>query len=503
MDLIRKATIISVCMFIVFSPFAVGNSIADTTEIKKLYLEGKFGEISQKYKDVELEKIEKNALLIYLEAIIRNSESEKSLKLLKKVKSQYGEIPDILLLEGMYALSTGDLIKVSTIINSLFTNNVSMIRLHQLKFFDALYNRNFKEARIWLHKLKEHKSGFGKSNLFFLLSSGLYRSTKNYTALSSLYKTRMKEVKKSKGKNYYKNLKLNYKLYKRKSKSKYFVVNSIKDRVEIPFELGNKGSLKVISLENGGENFRILLDTGNTSGWIVHNRNLREKLKYFKGGRTIVQVGTEADDLDGFNILCKTVNFGDFQISGLFGNYIPKPHKDFFDANLNPAMISNRVVSFDFINNRLILRTYDLFFREIEKTTKMEVMKIPWYGYKYPMVPVLCNSKNGLAVLETGAKNISIKKSFAKSLRITFSERSKYLSNGNVFKYSLGPVNVQLGKYLFVRKNAEIWPLKQFKNRLSGFSPHLIIGPEALDGKFIVSIAPRNNIIVFEYEKRR
>jgi len=501
---IKKFLIIFTCIFFIIQPYLIlGDSKTDIGEIKKLYLHGNFKEISDKYKDINLKKIDNDVLQIYLEALIRNSEGVEASELLNTIKKKYGETVNTLLLEGMYALSKGDLVKVSTITNSLSKNDTGMIGVLQLLFFDELYRRNFNRAEIWLNKMEEHESGFGRSDLFFLLSSGFYNSVKNFKELSKLFKKRMKEIKKSRGKNYYKSLKLNYKLYKRRINGTYFGVDSIEDKIVIPFEIGKKDFLKSIILKIGNDKFKILIDTGNTSGWILHSRKLREKLKYYRGGRTVMQVGTESENLDGFNIFCKSVNFGNFKISELFGSYIPKPHKNFFDANLNPVAISNRVVSFDFINNSLVLRTYERFFKEIEETSEMEVMKIPWYGYMYPMVPVLCNSKNGLAVIETGAKNISVEKNFATNLGISISKRSKYLSNGKIFNYSLGAINVQLGKYLFVRRNAEIWPLKQFKNRLSGFSPHLIIGPEALEGKFVVSFVPKNNIIVFEYEKKK
>ncbi|MCK5005315.1 MAG: hypothetical protein KAS21_09515, partial [Candidatus Aminicenantes bacterium] len=473
----------------------------DSETIKDIYLNGRLGNITEIYKDHDLDKKSLDFQLLYLEALIRTGEKERADKLFEKIKNIAGNKFDIHVLEGMRHLSRGDLISSADSINSISKEKLSSVSLIQLRYFNELYKRDFSAAGSLLNTLLDHKSGFGKSNLFFLLALEFYRSAMDFEKLSSLYRKKMKGIKKRDNRNYYANLKLNHKLYKRKP-GVYFRIESAKERVEIPFESGNKGALKSIVLKKGNKKFSILLDTGNTSGWLIHSRDLREELKSLRGGRTVMQVGTESGKLDGFNIFCRILDFEEFTLSGLYGNYIPKPRQDFFDANLNPAMIRNRIVSLDFINNRLILRTRERFFADIEQPGKMEVMKIPWFGHKYPMVPVLCNSKNGLAIIETGAENISIESDFAVELGIPLTERSKYLSNGKIFKYSLGSVNVQLGKYLFVRDKAEVWPLKRFRNHLTGFAPHVIIGPEALEGKFVVSFIPEENILVFEYERK-
>lgn len=498
----RKKFIIQVLIIFIFiPPFLRGDSEDYLKEIKKIYFDGRINNIVEKYDEEDVDKGSIEFQLIYLEALIRTGENRRAGQLIGKIRKKSGEIPGLSVLEGMKHLSEGNLIASSRIADSISMKNENSVSLIQLKIFIELYKRNFKKAESLLNKLRDHNSGFGRSNLYFLIASEFYRNARDFGNLSNLYRERMKNVKKRGNRNYRTYLKLNYKLYKRKSVIT-FRVDSDKDRVEIPFESREKGAMKSIALKKGGKTFSILLDTGNTSGWLIHSRDLREELRSERGGRTVIQVGTESGKLDGFNIFCRSLGFEEFTISGLFGNYLPKPRQDFFDANLNPAMISNRIVSLDFINNRLILRTRERFFADIKKTESMVVMKIPWFGHKYPMVPIICNSKNGLAIIETGAENISIRADFASEMGITLTEKSKYLSNGKVFKYSLGSVSVQLGKYIFVRDQAEVWPLVRFRNRLTGFIPHLIIGPEALDGKFIVSFVPEEKILVFEYERK-
>ena len=462
-------------------PILKGNS--ENNDIKEIYLEGEFGKIIEKYNESGPDKWGIEIQLIYIESLIRDGESERAGNLIRKAISAGGMSPGLRILEGMKALAEGDLIAAEDIAVSVDEKNRGVGTLLQLKFYIELYKRNFIKAESILSELHSHESGFGESRLFFLMSAEYYRVAKEFGKLSHLYKERMKGLSKRKNRDYYMNLKHNYKLYKTKT-DQVFWADSDSDKIVIPFEKNGKGALKSISLKKGEEEFSILLDTGNTSGWLIHSRDLRENLKSVNGGRIVMQVGTESGNLDGFNIFSRILEFENFSIKGMFGNYIPKPRSDFFDANLNPAMIRNRIVTLDFINDCLVLRTKERFDSDMVKNEKMEIMKIPWYGYKYPMVPVISNSRNSLAIIETGAENISVRSDFAVQLGISMTPRSKYLSNGEVFQYSLGAINVQLGKYIFVRNDAEIWPLLRFRNNMTGFAPHIIIGPVALSGKF-------------------
>ncbi len=496
----NKKSIIVNILVLVFLLVPILNGNSDKNEIREIYLEGGFGRIIDNFSEPGPDNRDIDFHLIYLESLIRYGEIKRAEKFMARIKTSKDVIPGLKALEGMMALAKGDLIKAEDISKISDDKDSRSAVFIQLRFYVELYRRNFDKAELFLSELRNHKSGFGNSHIFFLISSEFYRIVKDFEKLSLLYKERMKILKK-KNKEYYRNLKQNYKLYKRKTE-KIFRVDSDNEKIEIPFENKGKGALRSIALNIGDKTYSILLDTGNTSGWLIHSRNLREDLKSIRGGRIVVQVGAESGNLDGFNIFSKSVDFGKFSLSGMYGNYVPKPRSDFFDANLNPAMIKNRIASLDFINNRFILRTKEKFDSDILKNDKNVIMKIPWYGYKYPMVPVICNSKNGLAIIETGAENISVRSDFASKMGIILTPRSKYLSNGKVFKYSLGPVNVQLGKYIFVRNNAEIWPLLKFRNRMTGFAPHVIIGPEALSGKFIVSFVPGEKILVFEYERK-
>ncbi|MEN8154624.1 MAG: hypothetical protein ABFR75_11445 [Acidobacteriota bacterium] len=466
---------------------------------KQLYLDGDFKAVVELLTKRTFQTLNPENKLLYVESLIRSGDHEKAGKFLEKIKKNGKKSFETEALEGMNLLAMGKLFKAENIINKVIKSDPGSVRIIQARLLLLLYLRRFADAEIWLNRLSLSDSEFKSSHLFYLLGLELFKGKGEPFKISGLYRQRMKEKKKFKNRQYYSDLKSNYKLFRKKIIR--FFIESGSDKIIIPFEK-KRGNLKSIRFSFNGENFSILLDTGNTVGWLVHSRVLRKLLKPERGGRTITQIGSESEKLDGFNIYCKTLAFDSFKIRNLFGIYVPKPNPDFFDANLNPIFIKNRVVTFDFINDTFILRTKERFSQDISSVVKREVMRVPWFGHKYPLVPVLFNRAEGLAVIETGAEDITIRLDNAKELKLPMEERSKYLSNGKIFKYFLTFAEVQLGKYLFVRNNAEVWPIEKFLNRISGFSPHLIFGPKAFEDKFVVSFLPSDNMIVFEYEKK-
>lgn len=496
----KKVNIFGTLFLTIFLSVSLPAVSGNIKNVKQIYLEGNFKALAEFFRKKTFEKLTPENKLLYVESLIRSGKNKLARKHLEKLKESSYKISETKALEGMNFLASGELFKAENIINKAILSNPGSLRIMQARLLILLYLRRFNEAEIWLNRLSLSDREFRNSHLFYLLGMELFRGKGEPFKLSGLYRERLREKKKFKNTQYYSNLKLNYKLYKKKVIP--FFIESKSDKIELPFEKGGKNHLKSIRYRSGEKYFSILLDTGNTTGWLVHSRNLRGLLKPSRGGRTVTQIGSESGKLNGFNIYCKTLAFDTFMIRNLFGIYVPKPNPEFFDANLNPIFIKNRVITFDFINNTFILRTKEKFKKDILNESEREVMLIPWFGHKYPLVPVLFNKSKELAVIETGAEDIAIRLDKAKELNLPMIERSKYLSNGKIFKYFLTFAEVQLGKYMFVRNNAEVWPIKKFLNRVSGFSPHVIFGPMVFEKKFIVSFIPFENIIVFEYEKR-
>lgn len=491
---------------IVFILFVLlSKSIFSASEIpenwKDKFFEGNFQESCDLLKKKEGKILSVDDKLYFAEVLLRTGNHSAAKKILEGLKNKTKFLPEILSVAAMLDISEGKFIDAKEKIFNSFKFKKDSLRVLRAKLIYNLYIRNFKLAESIFKKIGEDFLQFSRSALYHRLGIEIFKYTKNFKGLSTIYNSRLKVLRKRAGKILLNNLKADKKLYKKKI-NKSFLIDSKSDHVELPFINNKKGHINTVYLTMGGKKYSVIIDTGNLTGWMIHNRDLREFAKTKTGGRIVTSIGSESGNLDGFSIYCKSIDFKGFKLKNLFGIYVPKPRSDFYDANLNPIYIKNRVTTLDFINKKIVFRTEERFENDL-KLNRHEIMRIPWFGYRYPLVPVIISGINGFGIIETGADDISIRINTAKKLNLPLIPKIKYLSNGKKFKYSLCPVEIQLGKYVFVRKNAEVWPLKRFSNTFTGFTANVVLGPEAFRGKFAVSFLPKKNIIVFEYEKKK
>lgn len=332
--------------------------------------------------------------------------------------------------------------------------------------------------------------------MYYLLGIEVYSAARNLRKLSILYKKRAEKFKK-RDKTHSRSLISSSNLLRGAAKKPLFSVEGNSEKIAVPFAADPQDAHQnTIFLTKKGKKYRVLLDTANSAGWIIHNSELRELLKSKKGGRVLAEIGTEMGVMDGYLIHSKEVDFGNFKIDNMIGLYVPKPRPDFYDANLNPAFIRNRVVTIDYIKKRVILRTKERFERDLNSLQSKNHFKFPWYGYRYTYIPLSIEGKSGLALIETGAEDIAIKLDFARQLLLPLKQNTKYLADGKTSQYHETQINVLMGKYLIERKAAEVWPFDRFYNRISGLSADIIIGPMAFIDNFALSFDPFDKKIV-------
>ncbi|MFC2155213.1 aspartyl protease family protein [Acidobacteriota bacterium] len=241
------------------------------------------------------------------------------------------------------------------------------------------------------------------------------------------------------------------------------------------------------------------MDTGNVVGWFIYSSELREAVKVVRGGRAFTRMGIEDASLEGHHIYCKHIDFGNFTISHLAGQFLAKPHPDFYDANLNPLFIRNRVVTLDFIRQEMVLTTKKRFEKELAGRQGAIFARLPWYGYERAYVRINVRGAPGLGMIETGAEDIALKLDFASKLGFPLKPQNRYLANGKVFKYHKTPVSVSVDKFTFKRAGAEVWPLNRIYNPITGLTADVVVGPSALQGKFTVSFDPYDKKVILEY----
>jgi len=502
----KKPQITQIFLFWVFiAPFCVLSVQDETKNVDRLYLDVQFPEIVRYFEKKDYQKLSLKEKLLFIESLARTSRGLEAKEKLAPLLSGYSSDPGVLAAAGAVYLSLGELDRAKTYIDKVLTLKPGFDKAIISRILLLLYQRKFNQAKVLYEKLLKGDKEISGSEFVFLIGIDVFRACGEPQKLNELYKTRAPKVKKI-NKSRYESLKANSRMHKRAGANKLFRVETAGDNVVIPFAAEGKAlRLNTISITIKNKTFNVFLDTGNATGWLVHSRELNELLKPKTGGRTLTRIGSESGMLDGerqyYKTYYKTIDFSTFKIHHVNGIYVPKPRPDFPDANLNPSGIRDRVVTIDFVKKELVLQTKEKFENYLSTRSGESFSRLTWYGYKFPTVMVEVKGKQGLAMIETGAQDIAFKLDFVQGLPLQLIPKVKYLANGQVFNYHHAALALGIGRFLFERQAAEVWPLNRFYNRISGVSPDVVIGPGALAGEFSVSFDPFDQQIILLKQK--
>jgi hypothetical protein len=262
--------------------------------------------------------------------------------------------------------------------------------------------------------------------------------------------------------------------------------------------VGTGQHVNTISFEARDTKFSVLLDTGNLAGWTIHNPELLDILRSLRGGRILLEIGTHPSLLEGYSVFTEKLDFKNLNVAGLIGLYVPKPHRDFCDATLNPCFIRNRVVTLDFAGRRLILRTKDEFEQDLKAQPQGKASRHPWQGSGCVFLPVSCGGEEALALIETGADDVSVRLDFARQHGFPLLAKTRFLASGEKISYHETRRSLTLGPFVFEREAAEVWPFSRLSDPISGLAPDVVIGPRALAAGFALSLDPFSNQVILE-----
>lgn len=460
----------------------INGEIIQKTEpdFKKLYAEADFVQIVDHFSAKDFESLALEEKLLLIECQARAARSKTAEENLKKLRQNQALNPQILALEGIIHLARGRIQAALDSSEQALQMAPGQLTPSITKVMAFLYLQRFSDAEKLYEKLQASHPDWKKSYFAYLLGMEVYTASRNSQKQRLLMRQQANRSK-QKNKNQAKNLEDTAKLYPRKRNEEQFQTDMKSDTIAIPFIRPDAKSAKnMIELHLKGNTYTVLLDTGNSVGWVVHNRDLVDILKTKRGGRTFSEIGTEAVLMEGNSIYTRAVDFGAFQINHLIGLYVPKPRPDYYDANFNPAFIRDKVVTLDFKNQQLELKSKQQFEKDKTKIAARNSVYSPWLGYKYVFTLMLINEKDASVMLETGAEDISLRLDFAQEMSLVLNPKTRYLADGKAYPYHETWVKVLAGPFEFTRRRAEVWPFDRIYNRISGLSPDVIFGPRAL-----------------------
>jgi len=436
--------------------------------------------------------------LLWIECLARTGRSGLAGEKLQELSAGRLPLSSIKAAEGSVHLAQGHLEQAERAVAEALALEPVSEKAVLARVLLLLLSRDFAGAERWYGQLRAMIPEFRESVLPFLIGLEVYSARGDSQTLRRLYEERASQFK-DRDENYADSLKADAHLYKKASKTPLYSASGPPAESVIPFARNLEGSRSnVILYEAGGVKYRVLLDTGNRAGWTIHHPGLLRQLKCQQGGRIFSEMGTHPGLMEGSAILTKELEFENLSLTGLSGLYVPKPQPDYYDANLNPAFIRSRVVTLDFVKRQLRISLPGMSRPNPAGTAAEGTGKIPWLGYRHVYMPVNVGGVEGLALIETGARDISLRLEFARKLGLPLAARTRYLASGETVSYHVTPLRVALGPFVFERDAAEVWPFQQLMDPLSGLIPDVVIGPEALDGSFILTFDSFENSVLFE-----
>ncbi len=489
------------CVIIVGSP--AWRKDGESRDLEASFWEADFNSILRRLNECEESDLSPEDRLLRIECLVRTGRRIEAEKLAGDLRTSRAGIYPFRLrsrvqaTEGIVLFSLGRTDEARRRVQSALEEDPASPRAHLVMIFIALQDRKPFEAASWYEELVRIRPDLSKTYLIYLVGLEVYTAARDPQRMARIYGLRGKERDETGA--YFEGLRTNARLVRKTLQKGFFSVSPLRPKAIFPFSRNpDDPRINVIVLEKKGTRFRVILDTGNRAGWTVHNPLLLGWLGSRRGGRVYSEIGIQAGFLEGSTVFTPRLELGGVSIIGLAGHYVPKPRPDFYDAGLNPAFIGNRVITLDYVERRLIIRTKSEFERALGAAPNEKVERFPWLGSGYAFIRVEIQGVRALALIETGAEDISLNLDWARRLGLHLKENERYLSTGETVRHHLAPVRLTLGRYRFERPAAEVWPLSGLAHPLSGLIPDVVIGPHAFAGRYVLSFDPFDHQIVLE-----
>lgn len=276
----------------------------------------------------------------------------------------------------------------------------------------------------------------------------------------------------------------------------FFTGASRADVVVLPFDRCYDGTpYRCVDVQADGEAYRLLVDSGNEYGLAVHSPALRDAIATFRGGATSVTTGAVDTARVASDFVADSVVMGGVVLHNAPAVATPKLREPYWDANLNPFFIRDRVVTLDYVTGRMIVRTKDRFDADIARSPN-PVARVPMYDPDRPYVMAAVNGHRATAVIETGAEILSLTAEFARHVELPMRSGTRRWRD-RVLEVQRTDVDVTIGGLPFFSDSVEAWP-GRVGDLCTGLLYDVVIGPGSLEGRFSLSYDPFDRVVVLE-----
>lgn len=489
-----------VLFFIALSSFLyLFASIPDREDLDNLYKMAQFSSLVSLLNRSGFENLSIQDKFTCIECLARSARRSDAEKLLQKTMTDFAPTCQAHATAGIVWTSLGRFAEAESQLELALRMDPESHKARMAMMMLDLYMKKYRKAQQTFEESVEGSPGWAESYVSHLLGMEVYGASGNTNKIADLYGNLAGKYRKLDDR-LYQNFRKNSRLFRTRAGHAAFRTQTTSERIALPF-VEPAGSLNcpAVSMKIDGKPYNVLLDTGNRAGWTIHSRELEKKLKNRSGGTVLTQIGAEEEMVHGHYLLTKQIYFRNFTLLHMPGIYVPKPFPGYPEANLNPLAIKDRVVTLDFIHNELVLRTKDRFHDDLGRASSHaeKLVSLPWYGYEQAFIPVMVNNEQrALAMIETGAEDITINLDFARRSGLTLEPATKYLQTGKEFSYHTTLIRMDIGHLEIRREETPVWFLEKMADPLSGLMPDVLLGPDFFKERFVLTFDPFQKIII-------
>lgn len=275
-----------------------------------------------------------------------------------------------------------------------------------------------------------------------------------------------------------------------------FEATTAADRVVLGFEKCFEGTpYRCVDVDADGAAYRVLIDSGNEYGFGVHTPALRDAIATLTGAATSVTTGSVDTALVARDLFADRVTLGGLTLHNVPTVWSPRVREPYWDANLNPFFIRDRVVTLDYVTGRMIVRTKTAFDRDLAAADG-PVARVPVYDPDRPYIPAQVNGRRATAMIETGGEILSLTAQFARHAGLELRDGTKRWRD-RVLDVQRTDVEVAIDGMPFFSDTVEVWP-GRIIDLCSGLLYDVVLGPGSLEGRYSLTWDPFDRVVVVE-----
>lgn len=476
------------------------NTVASDSHLDSLYLESEFQQIMDSLTTDDRDSLSVHDRLLLIESLSRIGRGYDALQFLNDLMRDNEHDSRLLTAAAIAHQSIGRFHEAMVFADSAVLLNPKSTDALLTKATLHLNLRQLDSAGSSLEKAIDIDSALFESKLHSDIAAYVFTACGDADALGDLYRKQAEFYERTGRSTDAHAARMNYLMYAEVDDGDLFTTEADSDIVVLPLmRLYEDHSHRYVPLTVNGATYKVLIDTGNRLGWTVHDGSLEQLLVSKQGGAFTTSSAIMRRNIPGRYVLSDCIDFGEFRITNAIGVSFRKLRSDFPDAILNPVFIRDRVVTIDFLSDRLIFRTKARFDRDILADSAKPLIRVPYFGYRWPYIPVTVNGKHeGIAMIETGSAASWLRQGFVEANGISV-EQDSTTDHRDSQNYPVTRASISVGDSLIADGTIRVSSMR-YCDPVTGLVESVLIHAGVFDHRYCLTFDPFDNQVILHKE---